>query len=123
VVPVPLHRRRLWSRGFNQSAMLGQIIARTIGASAEVDALVRSKSTPTLGGLGGRARERVMAGAIGINPKRAADLKGAQVVLVDDVLTSGATSAACIRALKRAGARTVVIACFSRVLDEALDHA
>jgi len=122
VVPVPLHRWRLWSRGFNQSAMLGQIVAEATGASALVDALVRRKATPTLGGLGARARERVLAGAIGINPRQAGKLRGAKVVLVDDVLTSGATSAACIRALKRAGAQAVLLACFSRVLDEALDH-
>jgi predicted amidophosphoribosyltransferase len=56
-----------------------------------------------------------------VNPARKAAIKGAKVVLVDDVLTSGATSNACVAALKRAGAAKVVIACFARVLDEALD--
>jgi predicted amidophosphoribosyltransferase len=58
-----------------------------------------------------------------VNPQRAVRLKGAQVLLVDDVMTSGATSRACVSTLKRAGARKVVIACFARVLDEALDLA
>jgi predicted amidophosphoribosyltransferase len=62
-----------------------------------------------------------LSGAIAVHPKRKAALKGAKVVLVDDVLTSGATSDACVSALKRAGAERVVIACFARVLDEALD--
>ena len=122
LVPVPLHRWRLWSRGFNQSALLGRELARSSGARLAVDALVRIKRTPTLGGLGRAARSRALSGAIAINPKRAGLLKGAKVVLVDDVLTSGATSDACVRVLKRAGASEVVLACFARVLDEALDH-
>ena len=66
------------------------------------------------------ARARALSGAIAVNPRRAAKLKGSNVVLVDDVMTSGATSDACVRALKRAGAERVVVACFARVLDEAL---
>jgi ComF family protein len=122
VVPVPLHRWRLWSRGFNQSALLARAVAHERGASLVVDALVRRKATPVLGGLGAKARARALSGAIAINPRRVGRIKGAQVVLVDDVMTSGATSGACVSALKRAGAKAVVIACFSRVLDEALDQ-
>ena len=121
VVPVPLHRWRLWRRGFNQAALLAREIALARGAALAVDALVRRKQTPTLGGLGRKARARVLAGAIAVSPGWAARLKGANVVLVDDVLTSGATTEACVSALKRAGAQRVVIACFARVLDEALD--
>jgi len=88
-----------------------------------VDGLVRRKATPMLGGLGRKARARALAGAIAVHPRRAARLKGARVLLVDDVMTSGATSDACVAALKRAGAERVVVACFARVLDEALDHA
>ncbi len=118
VVPVPLHRWRLWSRGFNQAALLARQIARTTGARLEVEALVRHKRTPMLGGLGRKARARALSGALSANPRDAALLKGAQVILVDDVLTSGATSDACVRALKRAGAAKVIVACFARVLDE-----
>jgi len=85
-----------------------------------VDALVRRKPTPTLGGLGRAARARALSGAIAAKPDRASRLKGAQVILVDDVMTSGATSDACVRVLKRAGAEKVIVACFARVLDEAL---
>ncbi len=120
VVPVPLHRWRLWRRGFNQSALLAHEIGERRGQSVLVDALLRAKPTPTLGGLGRVARARALAGAIKVNPRCAARLKGASVVLVDDVMTSGATSDACVRALKRAGAERVVVACFARVLDEAL---
>lgn len=121
VVPVPLHRWRLWKRGYNQAAELARHIARRTGAQLCVDGLERRKPTPSLGGLGKLARKRVLSGAIGVRAARAAMIRGASVVLVDDVLTSGATSNACISALRRAGATRVVVACFARVLDEALD--
>ncbi|MDE8650681.1 ComF family protein [Novosphingobium album (ex Liu et al. 2023)] len=120
VVPVPLHRWRLWRRGYNQAALLAQEIARTTGATLLVDALERRKQTPSLGGLGRKARRRALSGAIAANARRTARIRGRRVLLVDDVLTSGATSDACVAALKRAGASAVVIACFARVLDEAL---
>jgi ComF family protein len=120
VVPVPLHRWRLWRRGFNQSALLAQEIGRLRGQEVLVDALVRKKPTPTLGGLGRAARARALSGAIAVKPGLAARLKGGRIVLVDDVMTSGATSDACVRVLKRAGAEKVIVACFARVLDEAL---
>lgn len=123
IVPVPLHRWRLWRRGFNQAAVLAMEIAQGTGAKLTVDALIRQKQTPALGGLGRKARARVLTGAIDVNPTRAHVLKGARIVLVDDVLTSGATSDACVSALKRAGAERVVITCFARVLDEALPVA
>jgi len=120
IAPVPLHRWRLWRRGFNQSALLAREIGGTHGARLMVDLLERRKPTPALGGLGARARVRALSGAIVVNEGRAADVRGASIVLVDDVLTSGATSDACVRALRRAGAAKVVVACFARVLDEAL---
>ncbi len=125
VIPVPLHRWRLWRRGFNQSALLARQIASARGGRLVVDALVRRKNTQSLSGLGRTARARTLQGAIALNERHAATIKGANVVLVDDVLTSGATSDACVRVLKQAGARRVVIGCFARVLDEALpitDH-
>ncbi|MFM5885073.1 MAG: ComF family protein [Novosphingobium sp.] len=120
-VPVPLHRWRLWSRGFNQSALLAGELVKLRGGRMVVDALVRTRRTPPLGGLGKKARARMLSGAIAIDPRRAGAVKGARIVLVDDVLTSGATTDACVRVLKRAGATQVVVACFARVLDEALD--
>ncbi|PNU06131.1 ComF family protein [Novosphingobium guangzhouense] len=121
LVPVPLHRWRLWKRGYNQAAELARQIGRRSGARLCVDTLVRRKATRSLGGMGKLARQRALSGAIAVHPARKAALKGARVVLVDDVLTSGATSDACVSALRRAGAERVVIACFARVLDEALD--
>lgn len=119
IVPVPLHRWRLWSRGFNQAALLGRELERLGHGRMCVDALVRTRRTPALGGLGRKARARKLAGAIALKPQRRRLIAGADVVLVDDVLTSGATTDACIRVLKRGGAARVTIACFARVLDEA----
>lgn len=121
IVPVPLHRWRLWRRGFNQSALLGGELSRATGAELVVDGLLRRKATPMLGGLGRAARMRALSGAIAVHPKRSSLFAGKSVLLVDDVLTSGSTSEACVKALKRAGAKQVVIGCFARVLDEALD--
>ncbi|WP_374405708.1 double zinc ribbon domain-containing protein [Pelagerythrobacter sp.] len=118
IVPVPLHRWRLWRRGFNQAALIARELALGTGGTLTVDALHRHKRTPMLGGLGRKARAKTLSGAIAADPRRAASLRGANVVLVDDVLTSGATSEACVAALKRAGAKRVIVACFSRVLEE-----
>jgi len=116
LVPVPLHRWRLWRRGYNQAALLARELGRQSGASVHVDALVRRKRTVPLGGLGRKARRRELSGAIAVGP-RVERLRGRKVVLVDDVLTSGATSAACVSAMLRAGADTVIVACFARVLE------
>lgn len=117
VVPVPLHRWRLWKRGFNQSALLARAIARARGWAIRPDALVRVRATPSLGGLNPGQRKRVLSGAIRVSPRAKAVVGGRTVLLVDDVLTSGATSDACVRALKRAGAARVVIACYARVVE------
>lgn len=120
VIPVPLHRWRLWTRGFNQSALLASEFSKARGSQLVVDALLRLKATPSLGVLGGKSRARILSGAIGVNARQRERLKGSKVLLVDDVLTSVATSGACVAALKRAGAKVVRIACFARVLDEAV---
>ncbi len=122
VVPVPLHRWRLWKRGFNQSALLARTIAAAPGRTLAVDALVRTRATPSLGGLGRSERAKALRGSIAVNRAWRTRLAGMQVLLVDDVMTSGATSDACMRALHRAGANKVRIACFARVLNEALPH-
>lgn len=115
LVPVPLHRWRLWHRGFNQSALLAEHLARAMGGELLVDGLIRHRRTPPLSGLSREERHKVLAGAIAINPRRAAQLAGRDVLLVDDVFTSGATTGACTQALLAAGARKVRIACFAKV--------
>ncbi|MET1756042.1 phosphoribosyltransferase family protein [Novosphingobium sp. RD2P27] len=121
VVPVPLHRWRLWRRGYNQAAVLAREVTRLAGGMLAVDALSRHKATASLGGLGRKARKRELSGAIRMSPTQAAKVRGLKVLLVDDVMTSGATSDACVAVLRKAGAAKVVVACFARVLDEALD--
>ncbi|PLK23566.1 ComF family protein [Porphyrobacter sp. TH134] len=115
LVPVPLHRWRLWSRGFNQSALLARALEQSGKGEAAVAALVRFRRTPNLGGLGREARERVLTGAIRLAPGQAGRIAGRDIVLVDDVLTSGATSRACIAAIAAAHPASIAVACFARV--------
>lgn len=117
LIPVPLHRWRLWKRGFNQSALLAAELQKLGYGTLMVDGLQRIRSTPSLGGLGKQARANALTGAIRVRTGAAAKIVGQDVVLVDDVLTSGATSNACVKALKKAGVRSVIIACFARVID------
>jgi ComF family protein len=123
LVPVPLHRWRLWSRGFNQSALIATRLAAATGVPADLQLLRRVKATPPLRGLGARDRANAVRGAFAVDAGRPADLKGRAIGLVDDVYTSGATADACTRALKRAGAARVVILSWARVVrDEEWDR-
>ncbi|WP_404333536.1 ComF family protein [Sphingomonas sp. MMS12-HWE2-04] len=118
LVPVPLHRWRLWSRGFNQAALIAKALSRASGVPADAELLRRIKATPVLQGLGPRGRTKAVSGAFALAPKASTGLCGKTVVLVDDVHTSGATSAACARVLKRGGAARVILLCWARVLEE-----
>lgn len=115
LIPVPLHRGRLWGRGYNQAALLARELARHGKGELLIDGLVRRKRTPSLGGLGQEQRRKALAGAIAIRTSRSHTIEGRDVILVDDVLTSGATSNACVSALLAGGAASVKIACFARV--------
>ena len=116
IAPVPLHRWRIWRRGYNQSALIASALARRTGSEAALDLLLRVKATPPLRGLGPRERREAVRGAFRINPRHKPALKGRAVVLVDDVYTSGATANACAAVLKRAGAGRVDIVAWARVV-------
>ncbi len=114
LVPVPLHRWRLWSRGFNQAGLIAAALHRRTGVAHDPFALVRRRRTDILRGLGNRGRKKAVAGAF-VVPDRS-QVQGKAVGLVDDVYTSGATATACTRALLAAGATSVTILCWARVL-------
>lgn len=116
VIPVPLHWTRLWSRSFNQSALIGQELARLGGMQFSADLLVRTKRTPSLRGLSSKERRKTVTKAFCVNPANRVCLQGARVILVDDVLTTGATSDGCIKILTKDGAAWVQLFCWARAL-------
>jgi ComF family protein len=115
LVPVPLHRWRLMRRGYNQSALLAQYLPRAPGQELCLDALVRVRPTVSLGGLSAQERAAAMADVIAAKPARRTPIAARRVLLIDDVLTSGATAGACTRALLDAGAASVDVLVASRV--------
>lgn len=121
LVPVPLHRWRIWSRGFNQAALIARALTRTTGVGNDPLLLQRVRATPVLRGLGARGRAKAVAGAFRIAPGDRDKVRGKAIILIDDVHTSGATSDACTRCLLGAGAASVTILCWARVLDPAVD--
>lgn len=116
IVPVPLHRTRIWHRGFNQAGMLASEVAKAGKGDLKVDVLIRQKRTPSLGNMSAEKRHEALAGAIKVRANAKDAIRDQAIVLVDDVLTSGATSNACVKALLGAGARSVRIACFARAM-------
>jgi ComF family protein len=115
IVPVPLHYIRLVRRGFNQSAWLAAALSRRTSIPLAVDTLTRTRSTPIQGGLSADGRRRNVQGAFKVRPSRMTKVKGQKILLVDDVLTTGATAEACSRALKRANAACVEVLTLARV--------
>ncbi|WP_036282747.1 ComF family protein [Methylocystis sp. ATCC 49242] len=116
LAPIPLHRLRLIARRFNQSAALANVVSRECGAPVETMALMRVKPTAPQVGLSRAQRAANLSGAFRVDPERAALLKGQNVVLVDDVLTTGATANAAARALLKAGAARVDLLVFARAV-------
>lgn len=117
LVPVPLHRGRLWSRGFNQAALIAAAVGKAAGRPHDAEALVRTRAASPLRGAGPAARRRAVHGAF-VVPAQARDrVKSRHLGLVDDVYTTGATTEAATRALLSAGASAVTILCWARVLD------
>jgi ComF family protein len=117
LVPVPLHWRRLWARRFNQSAALAEAIAGATGIAVAHTLLKRVKSTAQQVGLTKAERATNVQGAFRVTQEGKAQVRGRRLVLIDDVLTSGATVDACARALLRAGAASVDVLVFARVVD------
>jgi ComF family protein len=116
LVPVPLHWRRLWSRRFNQSAALAGIISESSSVPVLHETLRRVRATPQQVGLDKSQRAVNVQGAFKVARERRADVAGRRLILVDDVLTSGATVDTCARALLRAGAAHVDVLVFARVV-------
>jgi ComF family protein len=115
LIPVPLHRWRLWSRGYNQALLIARALGKQTELPVDHRSLVRIRRTQVLRGMGGKQRRREMRGAFRVLDHAA--VSGRHILLVDDVFTSGATTDACARALRRAGAASVTICCWARVVD------
>jgi ComF family protein len=111
LLPIPLHPRRQRQRGYNQSALLAHAAGRLTGLRVRQDLMARKKATPQQKGLGSLARRRNLTGAFQADPKA----QGCNIVLVDDVLTSGATLVSAARTLRRAGAASVMAVTVARV--------
>lgn len=118
LVPVPLHRWRLWRRGFNQSILIARALAARRGLPVETGVLRRIRATPPLKGMTRQQRALAVRGVFDIPAPEKARIAGRHVLLVDDVYTTGATAHACVRLLKTSGAARVTIFCWARVLRE-----
>ncbi|HEY1612770.1 MAG TPA: ComF family protein [Rhizomicrobium sp.] len=117
IVPVPLHRRRLWQRRFNQSAVLALSLGRLSGKPVSNLALVRLRATPSQGDMpSASARRRNVSGAFRVAAAHRPAVRDKAILLIDDVFTTGATIDACARALKRGGARKVFVLTLARVV-------
>jgi ComF family protein len=116
IVPVPLHRWRLLSRRYNQAAVLAVALGKLTGLAVAPDLLVRTRRTPVQGHLGRDERRRNVRGAFAVRVGRAGAVAGRHVVLIDDVLTTGATVAECAETLSRAGAAAVDVLTLGRVV-------
>ena len=117
IVPVPLYPSRLWWRRFNQSAMLAQALGRLTGVEVDCFVLRRVKRTASQVGLSADQRRRNVAGAFKVDKARRARIRGKKVVVIDDVITTGATAEACARALKRARAARVDVLALARAVE------
>jgi ComF family protein len=117
LIPVPLHWRRGWSRRYNQSGALARVIQRQTGVKVMAEALRRVRPTQQQIGLSRAQRASNVQGAFKVTTGRQSEIHGRRVILIDDVLTSGATVDACARALLRAKAAQVDVLVFARVVD------
>lgn len=121
LVPVPLHRARLFLRRYNQAALLARAVGRIAGLPAMLDALLRQRATASLGEKSAAERAAEVADAFAVRSSRATRLVGKRALLIDDVMTSGATANACAAALLAAGATAVDVLVAARVPDPRLN--
>lgn len=119
IAPVPLHWSRLMKRRYNQSALLARHLARDTGLDWCPDLLQRTRRTPVLDGKTADERANILSDAISAHPKRVNRLQGRDVLLVDDVMTSGATLTACARVCLAAGANHIFVLALARVAKDA----
>ena len=119
IAPVPLHPTRLFSRRYNQAAEIARPLSRLSGVAYLPDALVRVRATDTQGGKSGSGRRRNVAAAFTVPASRAKLVAGRRILLIDDVMTTGATLEGCARALLKAGATCVDVAVVARVKEAA----
>ncbi len=117
IVPVPLHWRRLWSRRFNQSQQLAERIGQLADRPLLFDGLTRTRATPQQVGLSSGQRKQNVAGAFSVSARQQERIRGRRIVLIDDVLTTGATANAASRAMQRAGATQVDVLIFAQVAE------
>ena len=116
IVPVPLHRYRLWRRRFNQAALLGRAVAASTGIEHDPFLVIRRRRTTQQVGLSRQERIRNVQGAFAVDPARPGAPMGRRIVVIDDVVTTGATVEAVARTLTRAGAVNVDVLSFARVV-------
>lgn len=116
LIPVPLHPSRLFSRRYNQSLLLADAVSRQTGIRVEAGWLVRHRRTATQAGQSGRARRRNVSGAFTVTEAGRSALPGQTVVLIDDVMTTGATFEACAKPILRAGTSFVNALALARVV-------
>lgn len=115
IVPVPLHRSRLWSRGFNQSVLIAEALGRRMARDVSHNLLIRKRPTPPLKKMNNAERFQTVKDVFDVTAKGRSLLSGKKIVLVDDVYTSGSTANACARILKAGGAQKVTLLCWARV--------
>ncbi len=116
IVPVPLHRWRLLRRRYNQAALMGRVITKVTGKPMIADALTRTRSTPSQGHLKAGERRANVSKAFAVHPKRKQALAGKNIVLIDDVYTTGSTVRECAKALLAKGAKEVFVLTLARVV-------
>lgn len=124
IVPVPLHRTRLLKRRYNQAALIAQALCRAEGVSAAYlpEALLRYKKTETQGTMNFRQRRKNVKNAFMVPPAHRTKLQGRNIVLVDDVYTTGATVKECAKVLKKAGAGKIYVLALARVVKDGTDY-